>query len=499
MVVTAPELAEKRRLLQLETLYDLALALHSDRSEQELVDELLQRVCAVLDPAAAVAVTRDGRGARVAASVGWVDSPPEGDRLIQEPLWRELLAAGGPVTRRDGLLAARPFDELLATPLAHRGVYLGYLALLDKEVRGEEGSSFSEDDRRFLDSVAVLAGVSLDAVRQVEKLHAQRQRLEEENKALKGTLEDEVAGERMIAKAPAMRRILEVAERVAPRGVNVLVRGESGTGKELVAKLLHVRSGRSGPLIAINCAALPESLLESELFGIEGGVATGVTARAGKFELADGGTLFLDEIGDMQPLLQAKLLRALEEREVVRVGGRHPIPFDVRLVAATHRPLEERVTEGDFREDLYYRLRGVEILLPPLRERREDVPLLVRHFAERFSEREGIPAPRFDSEALGVLMAHRYPGNVRELRHLVEGAASLADGPVTAPLLGSLMTSGVGTEEEGTAQAEPEVELDLAAAEQRHIERVLELTDGNKSAAARLLGIDRRTLQRKGF
>lgn len=500
MVVGTPNLAEKRRLLQLETLYDLALALQADRSEQELVDEILERVCAILDPAAAVTVTRGPRGPRAVASVGWLSSPPSGEQLLDTALWRELLAAGGPLVRRHGRLAGRDYDELVATPIAHREVFLGYVALLDKEARGDQDLSFSDDDRRFLDSVAVLAGVALDSVRQVESLTTQRERLEEENKALKGSLSDDVAGERIVAQAPVMRQALERLERVAPRGVNVLLRGESGTGKELAAKLLHVRSGRPGALIAINCAALPESLLESELFGIEGGVATGVTARAGKFELADGGTLFLDEIGDMQPNLQAKLLRALEEREVVRVGGRRPIPFDVRLVAATHRNLEDRVSAGAFREDLYYRLKGVEVELPPLRERRQDVPLLVRHFAETFCDREGIPVPRFESEALGLLMSHDYPGNVRELQHLVEGSVSLADGAVDADLVRSLM--GPLGEDDGArreAASDDAGPLDLESVEHRHIRRVLEMTEGNKTAAARILGVTRRTLQRKGF
>jgi two-component system response regulator HydG len=230
--------------------------------------------------------------------------------------------------------------------------------------------------------------------------------------------------------------------------------------------------------------------LESELFGIEGGVATGVHARAGKFELADGGTLFLDEIGDMQPAVQAKLLRALQEREVVRLGGAKPVPVDVRLIAATHRDLESLVAEGGFREDLYYRLKGVEVELPPLRDRRQDVPHLVRHFVERFCAREGIAVPPFRSEALALLLAYDYPGNVRELQNLVEGAVSLAEREIDADLVRSLLGS--------TAATGPEA-LDLAALERRHIQRVLQLAGGNKTSAARLLGVDRKTLQRKGF
>jgi len=497
MPARLPSLAETRRILQLETLYDLALALTAYRSEEQLLEELLERVCAVLDPAVAVAVTRDAYGgARAVVTVGWGERTPTGEALLADPLWRELSSEGNLLTRRRGELAGKAFRELVASPLGYRGESLGFLALLDKEARGEDSPSFSGDDRRFLDSVAALAGVSLDSARQVEQLETQRERLAEENKILKGRFVDELAGQRIVAHAPPMRRALEVLERVAPRGVSVLVRGESGTGKELVAKLLHLLSGRQGALIALNCAALPESLLESELFGIEGGVATGVTARAGKFELADGGTLFLDEIGDMQPTIQVKLLRAIQEREVVRVGGRRPIPVDVRMVAATHRDLEAMVAEGEFREDLYYRLKGVDIELPPLRERRGDIPHLVRAFLEDFCGREEIPVPALSSEALAVLMGHDYPGNVRELQNLVAGAASLAEGEVSGELLRSLIGAGGGG---GEAPAPGIEALDLATVEHDHITRVLKLTDGNKTRAARLLGLDRRTLIRKGF
>ncbi|MEM8933828.1 MAG: sigma 54-interacting transcriptional regulator [Acidobacteriota bacterium] len=484
------DLAEKRRILQLETLYDLALALHADRPEVELIEELVQLVCTLLDPAAAVAVTRDGFGApRALATVGWPERPG-GDVLLAAPLWRELLAEGQPITRRDGELAGRPYREALAAPLAYRGVFLGYLALLDKEARDEDEPGFSSEDRRFLDSVTALAGVSLDSARQFEDLVHQRERLEEENKALRGRLDESLADQKIVAHAPAMRQVLDIVDRVAPRNVGILVRGESGTGKELIAKLIHTKSRRRGALVAINCAAMPEGLLESELFGIEGGVATGVQARRGKFELADGGTLFLDEIGDMQPSLQVKLLRALQEREVTHVGGHQPIAVDVRVIAATHRHLETAVRDGQFREDLYYRLKGVDIALPPLRERRQDIPHLVRLFVEEFCRREVMDVPPMDAEGLALLVGHDYPGNVRELQHVIEGAVALADGRIDAALLRSML--GDSATEDGGA-------LDLLSIERRHIERVLRLTQGNKSAAARLLGIDRRTLQRKGF
>ena len=487
------DLAEKRRILQLETLFDLALALHADRPEEELVEELLMLVCAVLDPGAAVAITRDQFGApRAMSAVGWQEAPPKAAEVLSDPLWRDLLAGGEPVTRRDGHFASRDYRQLIASPLAYRGVFLGYLALLDKESRSKDDDSpeFTSEDQRFLESVAALAAVSLDSARQLEDLNTQRERLEEENKALKGRLVEELTGQRIVAHAPAMRQVLQMVERVAPRNVNVLLRGESGTGKELIAKLVHTLSEREGALIAINCAAMPESLLESELFGIEGGVATGVQARRGKFELADGGTLFLDEIGDMHLSLQVKLLRALQEREVTHVGGQKPVSVDVRVIAATHRHLESRVADGSFREDLYYRLKGVDIELPPLRERRQDVPYLVRLFIEEFCRREGLEPPTMDAEALALLLSYDFPGNVRELQNLMEGAVALADGSVDVGLLRSLL---------GAADDDHPDALDLETIEKRHIERVLRLTEGNKSAAARMLGVDRRTLQRKGF
>jgi Nif-specific regulatory protein len=232
-------------------------------------------------------------------------------------------------------------------------------------------------------------------------------------------------------------------------------------------------------------------------------VATGVTARRGKFELAQGGTLFLDEIGDLALPLQVKLLRALQEREVTRVGGQHPVRVDVRVVAATHRNVEALVREGSFREDLYYRLRGVEIELPPLRERREDIAHLVRHFAREFSLREGIEEPHLDRDALALLLSWDYPGNVRELQNVVEGAISLAEGRIDASLVRSLL--GLAGEPAATAGRAPGAageelpELDLDTLTQRHIQRVLRSVGGNKSAAARILGVNRRTLLRKGY
>ncbi|HVS63566.1 MAG TPA: sigma 54-interacting transcriptional regulator [Thermoanaerobaculia bacterium] len=489
----ARDLDARRDELKLETLYDQLVALHAHRTEQELVEDLLQRICAVVDPSAAAAVTRDAAGeAHASSMVGWEAPAPSPRELLEAPLFLELQSSVGPLVREGGEIGGRGYRQLVAVPLRYRETLFGYLALVDKERRGGGEVGFSEEDRRFVQSVAALAGVTLDGLRQFESLLDKSERLEEENKLLKERLVHQVAGQRIVAEGAPMRRVIEIAERVAPRSVNVLIRGESGTGKELIARLLHHRSERPGPLVVVNCAALPETLLESELFGIEGGVATGVQARIGKFELADRGTLFLDEIGDLVVSLQVKLLRALQEREVVRIGGHRAKKVDVRLVTATHQPLEELVEQGSFREDLYYRIKGVEIQLPPLRERREDIPQMVRHFVEQFCRREAVSPPVFQREALAMLMGHDYPGNVRELQSLVDGAVSLADGIVDADLISSLMGGGAG------GRLGPEA-LDLDTVKSRHIRRVLRMTSGNKSAAARILGVDRRTLARKGF
>lgn len=238
-----------------------------------------------------------------------------------------------------------------------------------------------------------------------------------------------------IGESPAIKQVLETVERVADARTTVLITGESGTGKELIARMLHERSQRaSKPFVAVSCAAIPETLLEVELFGAVKGAYTGAeTDRVGKFEAAHEGTLFLDEIGDIPPLIQVKLLRVLQEREIERLGSNTPIPIDVRLVAATNRNLEEAVESGAFRSDLYYRLQVVHIHLPPLRERREDIPLLASHFLKKFAEENGRALRDISPEAIEILQNACWKGNVRELENVMESAVVLA--PPTAEIL----------------------------------------------------------------
>jgi len=333
----------------------------------------------------------------------------------------------------------------------------------------------------------------------------ERRRLLEENRALrqslrKGSLED------IVGRSPQMLEVYKMVARVAPTMSTVLVVGESGTGKELVARAIHSHSQRArAPFVAVNCSALSESLLESELFGHEKGSFTGATAtKRGLFEEAAGGTLFLDEIGDVGPKMQAQLLRVLQEGEIRRVGGTEPIAVDVRVVAATNRDLEAEVRAARFREDLYFRINVVTIRLPPLRERPGDIPLLVEHFLHKYASREGRSEAGIGPEAAAALKRHSFPGNVRELENTIERALALSkdgfilasDLPKEIAALTRPQAAAAAPAGDGSAGSLIEDRPTLQELERRYIELILRETGGNKKRAAELLGIDRRTLYR---
>ena len=304
-----------------------------------------------------------------------------------------------------------------------------------------------------------------------------------------------------VGESPAIREVFRTVAKVAPTNATVLLLGESGTGKELVAAALHeVSARRRGPFVKVNCAALPEGLLESELFGHVKGAFTGAVAdRQGRFEAADRGTLFLDEVGDIPLHTQVKLLRALQNREIERVGESRTIRVDVRLVAATNADLEARVKKGAFREDLYFRLKVVTIRMPPLRERRSDVRLLAEHFRTTYSARHGRETTGFSPEAMRLLTAHAYPGNVRELENLVEAAVVLSDGPEIGP--DALPAELGGGQRDEDLPDEDVIRIPagtpLPDVEKALILDTLRRTGGNKTAAARILKIGLRTLYRK--
>jgi two-component system response regulator HydG len=488
----------QHKLLLLETLYDTGLSLGSLPSEEALVEDVLGRAVGVLDAARGYLATFGEGGARRAeARVGFRRVPEA--VVAQDAFLQQVLRSDAVVRRERFRFLRSPVSAALGAPIRGAGVAVGVLVLADKEARRPERRSFDEEDARFLASLAGLCGMAIENRRHLERLTRDRERLEEENRRLLDETGRAAAGRLFIGDSPAARRVLDLVGRVAASRISVLLTGESGTGKELVARMIHARSERAGrPFVTINCAALPETLLESELFGIERGVATGVEARAGRFETADGGTIFLDEVGDMPPALQAKLLRVLQEREVERVGGRQRLPINVRVLAATNARLPERVARGEFREDLYYRLRVVEIALPPLRERREDIPRLVRYFLERFAAREGREVPTLEREAFAALLAHDYPGNIRELENLLEGGAALSQGGVIRREDLQWLPSSPRRLDPASGEVEPEV-ADLRALERRHVRKMLKLAGGNKSRAARLLGISRRTLYRKKY
>jgi DNA-binding NtrC family response regulator len=332
-----------------------------------------------------------------------------------------------------------------------------------------------------------------EEVRLVVQRSLEHSRLLRENARIREELRERRTS-MLIGSSPPMLELYKLIARVSLGRSTVLLEGESGTGKELVARAIHANSPRRHqPFVPVHCAALPETLLESELFGHEKGAFTGaVVSKPGLFEMANQGTIFLDEIGEIGPSVQVKLLRVIQEQEVRRVGGVAPIKVDVRIIAATNRDLAQLVKSGKFRDDLFYRLNVVRIVLPPLRERREDIPMLAHHFLQKVSAVNGLPVRGFMPETLALLKRYHWPGNVRELENVIERMASLAQGPLFMP---------EDLPEEVRRADAPMTEGDdalitLEEMEKRHLLRVLRATGGNKVRAAKILGIDRRTLYR---
>jgi len=312
-----------------------------------------------------------------------------------------------------------------------------------------------------------------------------------------------------------MKKIYELAKKVAPSSSTVLILGESGTGKEVLAKYIHFCSKRKGPFVTINCAAIPEELLEAELFGYEKGAFTGaIKSKPGKFEIANKGTLFLDEIGDLSLKLQAKLLRVIQEKQVERLGSDHSIKVDVRILAATNKDLEKEVQEGRFREDLFFRLNVIPIKLPPLRERKEDIPLLIQFFLKRICEREGIEEKKFTSQAIKALLNYPWPGNIRELENFIERVVILSENNIIGveDLSLSTLSSKLQIRESLTEDkdmlikylslpqiSENGIELNklLKEIEVYYLKKALEISKGVKTKAAKLLGLNRTTFIEK--
>ncbi len=328
---------------------------------------------------------------------------------------------------------------------------------------------------------------------------AERAALQKQNVVLQGQLEEQSGFEGIIGKSAGMQRVLATARQVASSHIPVLIMGESGTGKELIARAIHYSSRRrKHRLVALNCAGLSESILEDELFGHVRGAFTGAQAdREGRFEHADNGTLFMDEIGDMPAVMQAKLLRVLENGEVVRLGSNEPIQVDVRLISATNRKLDEMVAEKQFREDLFFRIKGVTLLLPPLRERREDIPLLIHYFLKEFAEKYQKELDGIAPAAQQMLMSFSWPGNVRQLRTAVENMVVLSSGKILGPETLPAEIQPAGAAAEHLAGMDNLVGISIEQAEKELIRNTLKMVDGNREQAAKILRIGERTLYRK--
>jgi Nif-specific regulatory protein len=353
-----------------------------------------------------------------------------------------------------------------------------------------------KQNRNYEDSVQLLTIVTsmiAQSLRLAQLVEQERAQLQDENALLKRELQQKYDFRNIVGTSKEMRDVYEQIAQVAPSGATVLIRGESGTGKELVAHAIHYNSPRSSkPFVKVNCAALPESLIESELFGHEKGAFTGAVARKrGRFELAEGGTLFLDEIGDLSPAMQVKLLRALQEREFERVGGTETIKVNVRLITATNVDLEQAVSDGRFRSDLYYRLNVFSIYLPPLRERKTDILLLADHFLEKYGRQNGKRIKRISTPAIDMLMTYHWPGNVRELENVVERATLVCEGNV---IHGYNLPPTLQTAEGSGTVTKMSLDQAVNAFEKDLIQDALKTARGNRARAARLLDTTERIL-----
>jgi Nif-specific regulatory protein len=374
------------------------------------------------------------------------------------------------------------------------GAIIGAFEALNKRV-----GAFSQRDEDFLDSLASHAAIAIENAQLIGELRRREDELAQQNAHLLREVESKYSTHGIIGAGPRIQQVVRLVERIRDSLVNVLITGESGTGKELVAKAIHYTSSRARrPFVALNCAALPETLLESELFGIEKGVATGVESRIGQFQKADGGTLFLDEIGDLSLLAQAKILRVLEERVLERVGGRNPIHVDVRLLAATNKDLEAEIAKGAFREDLYYRVKVVHIHMPPLRDVREEIGLLANHFLKEYCAETGRPAMEFSPEVMRRLTTAPWPGNTRQLRNEVMRLAAIAR---QSPIAEEDLWEGIPTPRDDRAAAQASKAQSLKAAvgqlEKQMILEALQGTRDNQQQAARALGLSRQGLINK--
>jgi Nif-specific regulatory protein len=384
--------------------------------------------------------------------------------------------------------------SLLAVPLrTHEGQIIGTFEMLNKK-----SGSFGEEDEEILKALAAQAAIAIETVQLMEEMRQHRNQLQEENAQLWKEVEGKFSAQNIVGTSEKIHAVLRLIHQISSSSVNVLITGESGTGKELAAKALHYKSPRARkPFVALNCAALPENLLESELFGIERGVATGVERRLGKFEAANGGTLFLDEIADLSLPAQAKLLRVLQERVVEHVGGRKLIPVDVRILSATNKNLEAEIKKGTFREDLYYRLKVIHIQMPALREIRDDIPRLANYYLATYCREMNREPMNLAPQAANACMDYPWPGNVRELENEMKRLVLSVLGTTVEKqdLSDSISKSHV---EAVPPTSTPRFLKDtVSELESRMIQEALQRSKHNQQHAAKALGLSRHGLIKK--
>jgi len=470
----------------------ISRVVHAIRGLEELQAQLLDLIFEVVPAGRGAILLVEGAGQEFSCLYARTRHPGQPQlvrvsRTIARKVMQENVAILGMDVAASGTLRdvesliASDVRSMLCVPLAVFQRVIGCIYLDTTSV----ANRFQEDHLQMVAAIAGISAVALDNARHLQWLEQENQRLTIEIKQ-----EQSLVGE-----GARMKEVFQFLARVAPTESTVLVEGESGTGKELVARALHRNSHRGNkPFVAINCAAIPETLLESDLFGHERGAFTGAAAlKRGRLEVADGGVVFLDEIGELAPALQVKLLRVLQEREFERVGGTHPIKVNIRLIAATNRDLSESVRKGEFRQDLYYRLAVVKLTMPPLREHREDIPMLTRHFVQKYAKRSKVKPKPVSREAMAALVNYEWPGNVRELENAIERA--LVMGSSDALLLEDLPESLL--EQDSPAEMhEGKYHAGVKGLKKQLIADAVEQTGGNYVEAAGILGVHPNYLHR---
>jgi Nif-specific regulatory protein len=487
------ELPAKAQLARnLNALLKISQVVHAIRDLEELQAQLLDLIFEVVPAGRGAILLSDGPSQEfncLYARTRQTGQPQlvRVSRTIARQVMKENVAIlGVDVASSNALrdvesLAVSEVRSLLCVPLSVFDRTIGCIYLDNTSA----ANRFTEDHLQLMAAVAGISAVALDNARRL-------QWLEQENQRLTNEVRQEQS---LVGDSPRMKQVFQFVGRAAPTDTTVLIDGESGTGKELAARALHRNSPRANkPFVAINCAAIPETLLESELFGYEKGAFTGATMqKKGRLEAAEGGVIFLDEIGELAPALQVKLLRVLQEREVERVGGTHPIKIDIRLIAATNRDLQEAVRKGEFRQDLFYRLNVMALTMPPLRERREDIPMLTRHFVQKFATRCRVKVKPVSREAMAALVHYEWPGNVRELENAIERA--LVMGSSDAVLVEDLPESLL-EQDSPEEMHEGKYHASVKELKKRLIIDSVEQTRGNYVEAAAIMGVHPNYLHR---